>query len=301
MNEVEITSSLYDAVMFFTVTLTELSVLFLLVSGLVSVLQQVFPADRVKQLLSGRRGYTVAVALGAVTPFCSCSTLPMTIGLIQARAAFGPVMSFLLTSPLLNPFIVTLFAVSFGAGVTLIYSFFVLSLSILLGMLLQAFGFERFIKADILSKSTPSATLCVPRQIQWRRVWVDALGQFKAFIAYMILGVGVGAWIHGYVPLEYFAELSSNEAWWLVPVSALLGVVFYVRASTMVPIAASLVAKGASMGAVMALSIGGAGASLPEMIMMKRMFHLPLIVAFVLMVFFTAIVTGYTINLLGWG
>ena len=113
-----------------------------------------------------------------------------------------------------------------------------------------------------------------------------------------MVGVGIGAVINGYVPVTFFEQLSDGSVVWVIPTAAIVGVALYVRASTMVPIAASLAAKGMSMGAIMSLTIGGAGASLPEMIMMKRMFHWPLVLAFIVLVFFTACLTGFVIELL---
>ncbi|MCW8997765.1 MAG: permease, partial [Kangiellaceae bacterium] len=125
-----------------------------------------------------------------------------------------------------------------------------------------------------------------------------ATKQFISFAPYMAIGVAVGAFLHGYVPQSFFESISSLASWWLIPAAAIIGVFLYVRASTMVPIATSLIAKGMSMGAIMSLTIAGAGASLPEMIMMKRMFHWPLIIAFILLVFTTACLTGFAIDLL---
>ncbi|WP_040557630.1 permease [Reinekea blandensis] len=294
--------SLKDALVFFVGTFAELAVLFLLVSFLVGLVQYKFPRARVKALLAGQRGYAVAILLGAVTPFCSCSSLPMTAGLIQARAPFGPVMAFLFTSPLLNPFIVVLFLSVFGLPMLLIYTLFVLVSAVVSGFLLQTFRFERFVRADLYEMSHAGIIHEYDNQgLPWRRVLNEASRQFVSFLPYMALGVGVGAVVHGFVPEAFFTRLSSPEAWWLVPVAALIGIVLYVRASTMVPIAASLVAKGMSLGSVMSLTIGGAGASLPELIMLRRMFRAPLMAAFIVLVFSTASLTGYTVNLMDLG
>lgn len=315
------TSELSSAIEFFIVVFSELAVLFIVISFLVSFINHKLPANKIKQMLSGNRGYGIAVALGSITPFCSCSTLPMTIGLIQARASFGPVMAFLFTSPLLNPFIVGLFWVSFGAKITLIYSVFVILLAISSGYLLQKLKFERFVRADIFdpdcsdkgdsncnvkdkksidatdTAGTASAT-GTNNGLSWNKLLRTTLKQFISFTPYMAIGITIGAFLHGYVPAAAFEQLAGQEIWWLIPAAALIGVFLYVRASTMVPIAASLAAKGMSMGAIMSLTIAGAGASLPEMIMMKRMFHWPLVLAFVVLVFSTACVTGFAIDII---
>lgn len=336
INQVEgLSNELVSALEFFVVVFAELAILFVLISFVVSVINQKLPPEKIKKMLKGNRGYGVAVALGAVTPFCSCSTLPMTIGLIQARAAFGPIMAFLFTSPLLNPFIVGLFWVSFGAKITVIYFIFVVILSTISGFLLEKFNFERFVKADLLKPSCSSGSskqagleynasgeaglsnaqqhqvssssspgtnkLNLPPNsgsIKWNSLLKETIKQFFSFAPYMVVGVLVGAILHGYVPQELFENLAGQNIFWLIPASAIIGVFLYVRASTMVPIASSLAAKGMAMGAIMSLTIAGAGASLPEMIMMKRMFHWPLVVAFILLVFSTACVTGFAVELL---
>jgi uncharacterized membrane protein YraQ (UPF0718 family) len=314
MSDFEMSTELSAAVSFFSATFAELAVLFVGISFIVSVINRLLPPQTVTRLLSGNRGYAIAVGLGAVTPFCSCSTLPMVLGLIKARAAFGPVMTFLFTSPLLNPYIAGLFWLTFGARITLIYGILVVSLAILSGYLLQKLRFERFIRQELLQPAcrvkspsaecgpTPRDSCCdnVSAQPSWLSVGYqllrETLGEFVSFMPYMIFGVAVGAVLHGYVPTSVFTQLSGGSNYWLIPVSAIMGVFLYVRASTMVPIAAMLVAKGMSMGAVMSLTIGGAGASLPEMIMMKKMFHWPLMTAFVLLVFTTACLTGFAIE-----
>ncbi len=310
-------TQLTNTLEFFIVVFSELALLFVAISFLVSFINQKLPPEKVKQLLSGNRGYGIAVGLGAVTPFCSCSTLPMTIGLIKARAAFGPIMAFLFTSPLLNPFIVGLFWVTFGAKITLIYSVFVVVLAIISGFLLEKFNFQRFINKDLLtpscadSTSTQQTSSCSDnktsnscsvkeesKKLKWQKLLSETVKQFISFAPYMVIGVAVGAVLHGYVPETAFASLAGESLLLVIPLAAIIGVFLYVRASTMVPIATALVAKGMAMGAVMSLTIAGAGASLPEMIMMKRMFHWPLMFAFIFVVFATACITGFAIELL---
>ena len=237
----------------------------------------------------------------------------MTIGLIKARAAFGPIMAFLFTSPLLNPFIVGLFWITFGAKVTLIYSSFVVILAIVSGYFLEKFHFERFIKADLLKPSCSETnsnrekasgcnepqTPSKPSTIQhWKTLFIETWKQFVSFGPYMVIGVAVGALLHGYVPESAFEHLNGYSVLIITPLAAIIGVFLYVRASTMVPIATALIAKGMTMGSVISLTIAGAGASLPEMIMMKRMFHWPLMFAFIFLVFATACITGFAIELI---
>ncbi|WP_019675162.1 permease [Arsukibacterium perlucidum] len=296
-------NALYASLQFFVIVFSELLLLFVLISMLVSWLQLKIPKARVKALLSGKSGYMLAAGLGAITPFCSCSTLPMMVGLLRANAAFGPVMTFLFTSPLLNPYLIAMLWVIFGLKLLLIYSVAVLGVAITSSMFLQAFNFQRFVTLPAAANSccgnanTAPAVQAVSR-VSLKALLQQAIKETRSFLPHIALGVAVGAVIHGYVPASLLAGLSSTNPWWLIPGAALSGILLYVRASTMLPLAATLVAKGVSLGTVMALTIGGAGASLPEMIILKRLFQWPLMIAFVLVVLGTAVVTGISIQLL---
>ncbi len=294
-------TSLSDAIEFFIGAFIELAVLFIVISFLVELIQWWLPTEKVQRILSGNKGYAVAVALGVVTPFCSCSTLPMTTGLIRANAPFGPIMAFLLTSPLLNPYIVGLFAISFGITVTLVYGLSVIIFALGSGMVLSRFNFARFVRAELVSGCASSGCSKETEKSAFSILYFAqrAVKQWLQFLPYIIIGVLVGAVIHGFIPHQWIAELQFIHPLILIPVLAVLSLLLYVRASTMVPIALSLVGKGLSMGAVMSLTIAGAGASLPELIMMKKMFHWPLLAAFLVVVFSTACVTGWTLLLLG--
>jgi len=309
MSQEKITTAFAASVEFFIGTLSELLILFVLISMLVFVLQDRFPAKRIQALLSGGRGYLTAAALGAITPFCSCSTLPMVVGMLRANAAFGPVMTFLLTSPLLNPVLVVLLFTVFGGPLTLLYSLGVLLISLTAGMVLSFFRFERFVTLPELTACGCSASATgqdvrgedEAKPTLWsfnymRSLFVRAVSETKSFLPHLLFGVLVGAVIHGYVPADFFKSLSSLNSWLVIPVAALIGIPLYVRASSMLPLALSLVGKGMSYGSVMALTIGGAGASLPEMIILKRIFQWPLLLAFVGVVFLTACLTGFSID-----
>jgi len=304
MSGEKMAESFAASVEFFIGTFSELLILFVLISMLVFVLQDRFPAKRIQALLSGGRGYFTAAALGAITPFCSCSTLPMLVGMLRANAAFGPVMTFLLTSPLLNPVLVVLLFTVFGGPLTLLYSLGVLTVALVAGWVLSLLRFERFVTLPELTScgcSAGASSQEVARPAQWsfdygRSLFVRAIRETSSFLPHLLFGVLVGAVIHGYVPADFFKSLSSINSWVLIPIAALIGIPLYVRASSMIPLALSLVGKGMSYGSVMALTIGGAGASLPEMIILKRIFQWPLLLAFIGVVFLTACLTGVSID-----
>ncbi len=287
----------------------ELTLLFLVISFVVGVLNQKLPAEKIQSLLGARkgRGYLIAAGLGALTPFCSCSTIPMLVGLLKARAGFGPLMTFLFTSPLLNPIIIALFIPVLGLSVTLWYAALALSVSIVAGILLQGFGFERYIKQEMLLDKPNSC--CDTGQLKavgaavakrepsiWRKAWDECWALFTQMMPYMIIAMAIGSIVHGFVPTDFFAEVAGPENPVAVPTAALIGIPLYVRVTALLPLMGTFLAKGVSIGAIIALVIGSGGASLPEMILLKKLFHWPLLVAFLGVIFTMAIVGGFSFN-----
>lgn len=286
----------------FVQLLLELTVLFLLISYAVAVLNQKLPAEKIQRILGGRhgRGYITAAALGAITPFCSCSTIPMLVGLLKARAGFGPTMTFLFTSPLLNPLVIALFVPVFGATVTLSYALLALTVSLLAGWTLQALGFQRYIKPEML-ETTSCRKGCngggeAIVQSQWRLAWDECWKLFKSMFPYMLVAMLIGALVHGFVPESFFTQVASADNPAAVPVAALIGIPLYMRVTTLLPLVGAFVAKGVSLGAVMALIIGSGGASLPEMILLKKLFYWPLLAAFLVVIFSMAVLGGFAFN-----
>ncbi len=335
----------------FAYLMAEISLLFLLISSLVGVINQKLPKERIQALLGGQRGrgYLMAAGLGGLTPFCSCSTIPMLIGLLKARAGFGPTMTFLITSPLLNPLVIALFLPVFGAKVTLVYALLALTVAILGGRVLQALGFERYIKAELLTESA-APTRCCDRDtapssamrplapvnatsccatapvkpvfqritpvvaegrcgalpstpatttLDWRRAAREGVALYRKMLPYMALAMAIGALVHGFVPSDFFAAVAGADNPWAIPLAAVIGIPLYIRVEALLPLVGSLVGKGVSLGAVMALTIGSGGASIPELIMLKRLFRWPLLLAFVLTILLMAIGGGWVFNRLG--
>ena len=326
-----------NALGFFAWTVTELMVLFVGISFIVGVINEFVPGEKIQGMLSSRkgRGYIVGAGLGALTPFCSCSTIPITVGLLRAGAGFGPTMSFLFSSPLVNPVIVSLFFMAFGLNATLIYSIMALIMAISVSFLLEKFNFQRFVRNDVLveniaccctpPKSNPAAepfpmaqnTGCCQTEIfpmaandpagilaaasgvgRWHRIFMESVMQFKHFLPYILIGVALGALAYGFVPEAFLLRYAGRDNILAVPFSAVIGVPLYVRVETMIPVAIALIDKGMSLGAVVALVIGGAGASIPEVVMLKRIFKLPMLSAFLLAIFWMAVGTGLVFNLM---
>lgn len=303
----DLQAMLWESTMMFLQLFTELTVLFLLISYIVAIINQKLPAEKIQRLLGGRkgRGYLMAAGLGAVTPFCSCSTIPMLIGLLKARAGFGPTMTFLFTSPLLNPIVIALFIPVLGLEITLWYGALALITSIAAGYLLQTLGFDRYIKQELLqqkAKSCCAKSQCgseepVAEPSLYRKAWQETLPMFRTMFPYMLVAMLIGAFVHGFVPADFFAEVAGADNPAAVPTAALIGIPLYIRVTALLPLIGSFAAKGVSMGAIIALVIGSGGASLPEVILLKRLFYWPLLAAFLVVIFSMAVLGGFAFNI----
>lgn len=283
----------------------EITVLFLVISYLVGVLQLYIPPERIRSILSSKngKGYVMAALLGAMTPFCSCSTIPFLKGLIRAQAGFGTMMVFLFASPLLNPVVIGLFAVTFGLEVMAYYFVSALVIAIAAGYLLEKLGFEKYLKPSTYEEPTKSGcgSTCGAKQVedsQWSKIWRSVWKDFKTAMPYMLVGVGIGSLIYGMMPAEWIASVAGENNPFAVPLAAVVGIPLYIRADAVILLSAPLQAKGMGVGTIMALVIGSAGASLTEVIMLKSMFRNPMILAFLVVVLGMAIVTGYSYQLL---
>ncbi|BBB30420.1 permease [Neptunomonas japonica] len=277
----------------------ELTILFLLISYMVGVLQEYIPPAKIQAILSGKngKGYFVAGLLGAITPFCSCSTIPFLKGLLRAKAGFGTMMVFLFASPLLNPIIIGLFAVTFGLQVTVFYFVMAMGVSVVAGYSLEKLGFERFIKAEayIEPKATGCGSVCGGKVSvnKWKSIGYVTWADFKKVLPYLMGGIALGSLIYGFMPTEFVSAMASDDNPFAVPVAAVIGIPLYIRAEAVIPLSAALAAKGMSLGAVMALIIGSAGASLTEVILLKSIFKNQMIAAFLTVIITMAISSGY--------
>lgn len=294
------TDALYESLNMFVFLATELTLLFLVISYLVGVLQAKIPPEKIQRILSSRhgKGFIVAGLLGSITPFCSCSTIPFLKGLLRAKAGFGAMMVFLFASPLLNPVIIGLFVVTFGVEVTLFYFATAMGVSVVAGYMLERSGFERYIRVEAYAE--PVARGCgtgcggVAQPVsQWRAIWNSTWADFKKVLPYLMAGVALGSVIYGFMPTDFVVRFASADNPFAVPVAAVIGIPLYIRAEAVIPLSAALAAKGMGLGAVMALVIGSAGASLTEVILLKSIFKNQLIVAFLAVIIGMAVLAGY--------
>ena len=283
-------------------------VLFVGISFLVVFLQKLLPQELIGRTLSGSRrglGNVLGAAFGALTPFCSCSTIPILVGLLNSGVPFGASMSFLIASPILNPAIIGLLLMLFGLEFTLVYFALAFASAVVTGALWERLGLARdvkrvrIVKENCCASETSDFSPGLQNAVQKaKEALLQATGLFLQVLPYLLVGALIGAFIYGWVPEELIVRLAGRSNALAVPIAAAIGVPMYIRAETMIPISSVLIKKGMSLGAVTALIIGGAGASIPEVLLLNAVFKRRLLIAFVVTVFLTATVTGYVVNLI---
>src|SRR5699024_4411257 len=230
------TDSIIEFIKTFLMLFFELLVLFIVVCFIVSLIQQVVSEDKIRKLLrkpNKATNYVLGMIVGAITPYCSSSTIPILAGLLNSKVPFGPAMSFLLASPLMNPLLIFLLWIVFGREVAVVF-----------------------------------------------------------------IGVFIGAFIYGFIPESFITQYASGDSIISVIIASVIGIPMYIRPETMLPIAEALVSKGMSLGTVVALIIGGAGASIPEVVLLSKLFKKKFVISFVIAILVVAIATGLIVNLI---
>lgn len=300
-------NTLLDTLQYFVIITIELIALFMLISALVEIVLMYIPADKIQKSLSGKGllGNILGAGFGALTPFCACSTIPMTVGFLNAGVPFGSVMSFLISSPLLNPIIIGMLGALVGIKAAIIYFVIAFICSVAFGAILQKMGGQKYVKNVRVKPSSccgSSEEVVDKRKLPFKNklklAFTAAWGSLRPIMGYLLIGVALGAAIYGYMPQDFVMKIAGPDNPFAVPVAAILGVPLYIRAETAIPIGIALMGKGMSIGAVIALIIGGAGMAIPEMSMLASIFKKKLVAMIVATIFLTAVVGGYVFNIL---
>ncbi|MDD2498214.1 MAG: permease [Desulfitobacteriaceae bacterium] len=294
-------NSLISTIKYFLFITAELTVLFLGVSTIVALILLYLPQEKIKNWMSGKGllGNFVGALIGSITPFCACSTIPMTLGFLEIGVPFGAVMSFVISSPLLNPIILTMLVALMGLKAALIYFIIVFVGAIVFGVILEKTGSAKLVK-NVRIKGGHEIHEEIPQAFisKLKLSFMKAWGDFTSILIYLLIGVGIGAVIYGYLPEEFVLKYAGFNNPLAVPIAAVIGIPLYIRVETAIPIGVSLMQKGMSVGAVIALIIGGAGMAIPEMSMLASIFKKKLVGAIVAVIFLTAVIGGYVFNII---
>ena len=300
-------SYLGSALNFFVYDVIKIGILLLIIGYLMAITRYYFPVEKVKNILTKRRwfglDYLFAALLGVVTPFCSCSSIPLFIGFTGAGIPLGVTFAFLIASPLINEASLFLFPAMFGWKVTIIYNLVGISVAILGGMLIQRLKLEKYIKKDLLKfkskkeieKENGSKLSIKELGLYW---WQDGFTITKEVFPYVVLGVGIGALIHGFVPASFVETYLSSKAWWTIPAVVLIGAPLYANSVSVIPIMEALVGKGVPLGTVLAFMTSIVTISLPMLLILRKVMKWQLLAIFYAITIIGIIFMGYLFNII---
>lgn len=293
-----------EALHFFVVNASKITLLLVIATYVMSTINAYLSYDRIGAFLERNRklgsGNIVASSLGAVTPFCSCSSVPLFVGMMQGHVPLGISLSFLITSPLVNEVAIAVFWVSYGWKVTLIYVVSGIFLGVIGGILLEKIGLGRYVadwireleyKETVVEKSSKSFVQRLPG------IHREAYTTIGKLMPYVFAGMAVGAFIHGYVPRVFFEQYLADNNLLAVPVSVIMAIPLYLDAVSVLPVIESLIGKGVPMGTAIAFMMGAIGLSLPEALLLKKVMKKPLLVGFFVTIGIGMILSGYFFNL----
>jgi len=277
----------------------------LLLTGVVFVMGMInsyFTPERTRALLAGRTegvANVMAASLGIVTPFCSCSAVPLFIGFVQAGVPLGVTFSFLISAPMVNEVALTLLFGLFGWKVALLYLGLGLSVAIVAGWIIGRLKMEVYLEDWVRNMPKTSAAFDATGMSLGDRIQ-GGFNSVREIVGkvwpYILAGIAIGAAIHGYVPEDFMASFMGREAWWSVPLAVLIGVPMYTNAAGVIPIVQALLAKGAALGTVLAFMMSVIALSLPEMIILRKVLKVRLIATFIGVVATGILLVGYVFN-----
>jgi uncharacterized protein len=293
-------SHLGESIAFF---LYDVPKILLLLSGMIfaiSIVRTFFSPERTRALLGGKRqgvGNVLAALLGIVTPFCSCSAVPLFIGFVESGVPLGVTFSFLIAAPTINEVAVVMLFGLFGWQVAGLYVVSGLIIAIVAGMIIGRLKVERYVEDFVWQLQVNAGTI---EKLAWTdridRAWSSVKEIVGKVWLYVMIGIAVGAGIHGYVPESALADIMGRNQWWSVPAAVLIGIPLYSNAAGVIPIVSALMEKGAALGTVLAFMMSVVGLSLPEMIILRRVLKPRLIAIFIGVIAIAIIITGYLFN-----
>ncbi|MGO9480301.1 MAG: permease [Candidatus Kryptoniota bacterium] len=301
--KMESTSRVTETVRFFLFEAPKVLMLLLLIVFAIGIVRTYFSTEKTRRILGGKKslvGNILAATLGIVTPFCSCSAVPLFIGFVEAGVPLGVTFSFLISAPMINEIALVLLFGLFGWKTALLYISTGLVIAIVAGFIIGRLRMERHVEDWVYKMRAANAepfeeTLTLSDRINRGVCSVNEIVG-KVWL-YVLAGIAVGAWIHGYVPQNFMAGLMGKSAWWSVPAAVLIGVPLYSNAAGIIPIVQALLEKGASLGTVLAFMMSVIGLSFPETIILRKVLKMRLIAVFVGVVAAGIIVVGYIFNL----
>jgi len=299
-------SYLGSAVNFFIYDTIKIGILLIVINCFMAITRYYFPMDKVRDMLTKRRwfglDYLFAAALGVITPFCSCSSIPLFIGFVGAGIPLGVTFAFLISSPLVNESSLYLFPAMFGIKVTVLYNIVGIGIAILGGMLVHRLRVEKYVKPELLKFKSRKEVEEEHggEKLSFKELtkyfWKDGWTITKEVFPYVILGVGIGALIHGFVPASLVEKYLSNKSFWTVPLATLLGSPLYANSVSVIPVMEALVGKGVPMGTALAFMTAIVTVSIPQAMILKKVMRWQLLTMFFGITIVGIMIMGYIFN-----
>ncbi|MCK9438896.1 MAG: permease [Patescibacteria group bacterium] len=298
-------SHLGDAVNFFIYDSLKILILLLIINYLMAILRHYLPIEKLRDFLVSKKwygfDYFLAAIFGTITPFCSCSSIPLFIGFLEAGIPLGVTLSFLIVSPLVNQVAIVLFAGLFGWKITIFYVVSAILLGVVGGFILSKLKLEKYV-ADYVWKIKSNKIEIKKEKLSYKnlliRFWQEGFSLTKKITPYVLIGIAVGAAIHGFVPAGFFEKYITAENFLAVPIATIVAVPMYANSVGVIPIMQSLVEKGIPLGTAMAFMMAVVGLSLPEALILKRVMKMKLLLLFFGVTTINIIVIGYLFNFL---
>jgi uncharacterized protein len=294
---------LASAVNFFIFDTFKIVILLSVIIFVVSIIRSYLPPEKIRAILSHKNKYVgniLASLLGIITPFCSCSAIPLFLGFVQAGVPLGTTFSFLIASPMINEVALVLLLGLFGWKIALIYIISGLVIAILSGIVIGKLKVENLVESFVYENSI-NGNIDLPSMSMKERInyALDyTLDILKKVWLYVLIGIGIGAWIHGYLPADFLAQYAGSGKWYAVPLAVLIGIPLYSNAAGVIPLVSVLTEKGVSMGTTLAFMMSVTALSLPEFMILKKVMKTKLILIFAGIVGVGIMFTGYMFNLI---
>jgi uncharacterized protein len=299
----KVESHLGDSVNFFIYDSLKILILLLIINYLMAIVRYYLPVEKLRNFLSSRKWYGLDYFLGAIfgtiTPFCSCSSIPLFIGFLKARIPLGVTFSFLITSPLVNEVAIVLFLGLFGWKITIFYVISAILLGMIGGFILGKLKLEKYVEGYIWQVNSQNIAIekeKIPFSRLLKMFWLEGFEITKKIALYVFIGIGIGALIHGFVPTGFFENYISADNIFAVPIAVILAVPMYANSVGVIPIIESLVAKGVPLGTALSFMMSIVGLSLPEAFILKKVMKTRLLIYFFGVVSICIIIIGYLFN-----
>lgn len=294
---------LANALNFFIYDTVKIFILLLSIIFIVSLLRTFFNVEKVRAYLQGKSEFTgniLASLFGIITPFCTCSAIPLFLGFLQARIPIGVTFSFLISAPLNNEIAIAMLFSLFGWKITAIYVGFGLFISIIGGYLIGKTNAQKYVLIDVktMDGDCDNPDLSMSKAQRVKEAWTYTYDIFKKIYLYVFVGVGIGALIHGFVPTDFIVEYTGGNDWYSVPAAVLLGIPMYASAAGVMPLIEVLTQKGMLLGSALAFMMAVTALSLPEALILKRILHTKLILLFFTIIGSGIILIGYVFNMI---